>query len=311
MRLSTWSRGELADRLEGPGLFLHTGPFLSRIRTGIPAVADGIALLYAEHPVSEHESFADFHIAIARPAGPRRWFRPQVRFEYDGTFPFKPLPLEQALPLLEWGLNWCIGFRAHQFLMVHAATIERNGQAAILPGPPGSGKSTLTAFLVHNGWRLLSDELALLSLGEGRLTALARPISLKNDSIDIIERVVPGAQLSPRAEDTAKGTVALLRAPSESVARVAETARPAWVVFPRFKRGAAASLTPRSKADTLIEVGRNAFNYSIHGKLGFEVLSRLIDECACYDFAYSDLEEAKTIFDGLASLGPATRGAGA
>lgn len=308
MKLSSWSRDRLADRLAGPGLFLHTGPFLSRIGTRIPHVVDGIALLYSEHPVSEHESFADFHIAIRRPIGPRRWFRPQARFEFDGTFPFKPLPLSQALPMMEWGLNWCIGFRAHQFLMVHAAAIERNGFAVILPGAPGSGKSTLTAFLVYNGWRLLSDELALLSLDDGHVTGLARPISLKNDSIDIIERVVPEAPLSPRSEETAKGTVALLKAPSDSVARVAETARPAWVVFPRYESAAAASLTPRSKADTLIEVGRNAFNYSIHGRLGFEVLARLVDDCACYDFVYSDLEDARKIFDDLASRGPTPRG---
>src|SRR3546814_17273791 len=76
--------------------------------------------------------------------------------------------LGQALPMLEWGLNWCIGAHGHQFLIIHAAVIERNGLAAILPGAPGSGKSTLTACLVHNGWRLLSDAMALVSLQGGR-----------------------------------------------------------------------------------------------------------------------------------------------
>src|SRR3546814_969352 len=55
-----------------------------------------------------------------------------------------------------------------QFLIIHAAALEKSGRAAILPGAPGSGKSTLTAYLVHNGWRLLSDELALISLQHGR-----------------------------------------------------------------------------------------------------------------------------------------------
>src|SRR3546814_3330456 len=87
--------------------------------------------------------------------------------------------------MLEWGLNWCIGLHGHRYLIIHAAAIERNGLAVILPGAPGSGKSTLTAFLVHHGWRLLSDELALVSLHDGRLTALARPIGLKNRSIDL------------------------------------------------------------------------------------------------------------------------------
>ncbi|MGF1630424.1 MAG: HprK-related kinase A [Kiloniellaceae bacterium] len=299
MKLSTWSKEEQARRLQGPGIFLHTGPFLSHIRTAVPAVLDGIGLLYADNRVSPHEPYADFHIALNRPRNLRRWISPQVHFEFDGLLPFKPLPLTQALPMLEWGLNWCIGFHAHQFLIVHAATVERNGFAAILPGAPGSGKSTLTAYLVNNGWRLLSDELALLSTHDGQLTPLARPISLKNQSIDLIAELVPHATLGPRCEDTAKGTVALLKAPRQSLERVSETAQPAWVIFPTFKAGAATSLVSHSKADTLIELGQNAFNYSVHGKQGFETLSRLVDTCACYSFTYSKLSEALAVFESL------------
>lgn len=299
MRLSAWSGNELAGHLRGPGIFLHTGPFLSRIRSAVPAVAEGIALLYADNQVAAQEPYADFHIALNPPRGLRRWISPQVRFEYDGLQPFKPLPLDQALPMLEWGLNWCIGLHGHQYLIIHAAAIERNGLAVILPGAPGSGKSTLTAFLVHHGWRLLSDELALVSLHDGRLTALARPISLKNRSIDVIAEALPGATLSARSTDTAKGTVALLKAPRDSVERVAETACPAWVVFPAYKVGAPVTFDSRSKADTLIELGRNAFNYSIHGRRGFDVLSRLVDGCGCYRLTYSDLSEALSLFDTL------------
>lgn len=311
MKLSAWSRAELSERLGSNGLTLHTGPFATRIRTRIPAVADGIFLLYADHSVTNDGDFADFHVALRQPVGLRRWIRPQVNFDFDGITPFKPLPLGQALPLLEWGLNWCIGNHAHQFLIIHAATVERGGRAAILPGPPGSGKSTLTAFLVYNGWRLLSDELALLSLDDGSVTALARPISLKNRSIDLIAHCFPEAGLSARCEDTAKGTVALLKAPQESVALSAEPARPAWIVFPKYRDGSRARLSPRSKAGTLIDLGHNAFNYSLHGKRGFELLAQLVDSCECFDFSYSSLEQALAVFDALTPAGAVARAASA
>jgi HprK-related kinase A len=311
MKLSCLTDSQLAASLRRGQLCLHTGPFLSRIRTSIAGVIEGIALLYADYPIGLSEEFADFHIALTRPGGLRRWYRPQVNFELDGAAPFKPLPLDQALPFLEWGLNWCIGLHAHRFLIIHAAALERGGRAAILPGPPGAGKSTLTAFLVHNGWRLLSDELALVRLDDGHVTPLARPISLKNQSIDLIAQLLPGAVLSRKAHDTAKGTVALLKAPGEAIRRVAETAAPAWVVFPRFAAGAAARLEPRSKADILIELGENAFNYSIHGERGFEVLSSLVDRCDCYTFTYSKLDEALELFEAMCTREPAQARMGA
>jgi len=118
---------------------------------------------------------------------------------------------------------------------------------------------------------------------------------------------VPGATIGPRADDTAKGTVALMKAPTDSQERIAETARPAWVIFPRYTAGAAAALETRSKADTLIELGRNAFNYSIHGRRGFDALARLVDGCACHSFTYSKLQEAQSVFDALAAQPIAAR----
>lgn len=281
------------------GLVLQTGPFNVRVRTSIPAVVDGIFLLYADYPVPQGDVFADFHVALRQPRGLRRWFRPQVDFYFDGIAPFKPLPVVQALPMLEWGLNWCVSNHAHEFLIIHAAAVEKGGSAVLLPGAPGSGKSTLTASLVCNGWRLLSDELALLSLEDGSVTPLARPISLKNQAIDLIGRRHPDARMSPRCEDTAKGAVALLRAPSDSVARSHEAAPPAWVIFPQYRSGGDGRLQPRSKAGTLIDIGQNAFNYSVHGRRGFDLLSQLIDHCDCYDFTYEDLDQALATFDAL------------
>ena len=75
--------------------------------------------------------------------------------------------------MLEWGLNWCVAGHAHQYLMLHAAALERNGRAVILPGDPGAGKSTLTAALMLSGWRLLSDEITLVDR-ERRLSRASR-----------------------------------------------------------------------------------------------------------------------------------------
>ena len=292
---------DLDRRLRGPGLGLRTGPFVARINTDIGAVVEGIRTLYADHEVVDPCAFADWNVAMVRPRDVRRWYRPQVLFLFDGWAPFKPLPMSQALPGLEWGLNWAVASHAHQFLMLHAAAVARDGRAAILPGASGSGKSTLCAALVHSGWRLLSDELTMMDPASGRLVGLARPVSLKNESIDVIRRFAPQAFLTEPARDTAKGDVSLLKPPAASVRAARKTALPAWVVAPRFQAGAALELEPRSPAETLIDLGFNAFNYSILGSVGFRVLADLADRCPCYRMTYGSLDAALEAFEELAS----------
>jgi hypothetical protein len=305
MKLLQLPRAELRERLRRSGIWLRTGPFSLRIRSRIPSVAQGLADLYGQFEIRDsRETFADFHVDVNPPGRVRRWLRPQVTFSFDGQLPFKPLPYDQAYPMLEWGLNWCVSMHAHQYLIVHAAVVEKNGGAAILPAPPGSGKSTLTAALVLSGWRLLSDELALIDRRTGLIQPLPRPVSLKNESIPLIREFSADAFINRPSRDTVKGTVAHLRPPTESVRRQHETAQPAWVVFPKWSAGAAASLTPRSAAQTFMFLAQNAFNYSHLGADGFRVGTRLVDQVGCFDFAYSQLADAVRTFDHLADTLP-------
>jgi HprK-related kinase A len=238
---------------------------------------------------------------VQRPRGPRRWVRPQALFTLEGTRPFKPLPVEQALPMLEWGLNYAVSSLAHDLLILHAAVVARGDRAVVLPGEPGAGKSTLAAALACRGWRLLSDELTLIRFDDRRVLPLARPINLKNASIPLLRAWSPDAVMSPVVHDTAKGTVALLRAPEESVRREKEPAEISWIVFPRWEKGARPALQPHSKASTVLDLARNGFNYEIHGRRGFDALADIVDRADCHAFTYGSLDDAVAAFDGLAA----------
>lgn len=301
MLLNEFRSETVQHALHGNGLTLRVGEFTVHLRSPLGSVAKGVSLMYADFPLTTDvdEGFSDFHVTVASPLGLRHWIRPQVIFSLDGFSPYKPLPVDHAYALLEWGLNWCISSHCHQYLTIHAGVIEKNGFAAILPAPPGSGKSTLTAALVHRGWRLLSDELALISRRTGQLMPIARPVNLKNQSIDIIRAFEPSAVIGEAAKETTKGTVAHMRAPAESVARANEAARPAWVIFPRYEAGTTARLSPLPKGEAFMELADSAFNYSALGEEGFRVLANTIDLCDCYRFTYSRLDDAVDVFSRL------------
>ncbi len=304
MKIAELRLHELADLLRTGNFLLHLKPFVARLQCDVASVARDIATTYADFEFLDRNTFADFHVQVLREPGLRRWFKPQARFFFDGQPSFTPLPAEQGFAMIEWGLNWCVAAHAHQYLVIHAAVIEKNGCAVVMPAPPGSGKSTLCAGLVNKGWRLLSDELGLYDKQTRLIHGMARPVNLKNASIDVIKSFAPQAVFTPSVPDTTKGTVALMRPPAQSVARRDEPAKPRWVVLPKYRRGSPALLEKYSPARTFHLLAEQSFNYDILGVGGFEAVSQLIDQSGCYHFTYSDLNQALVCFDALVS-GPA------
>jgi len=293
--------GEIRRRLAGPGVRIRMGPIVARIRSPLAPVHAAIARHYAAHEVADDGQFSDFPVTVAPPSLARRFIRPTVTFRLDDAPVFQPLPAEQAFALLEWGLNWCIATQCHQYLIIHSAVLERHGHALLLPAPPASGKSTLCAALVARGWRLLSDEMALVALDRGDVTPIPRAIGLKNDSIDVIRRFWPDAAIGTVVEKTLKGSVAHARPPAESVARQHEAVRARWIVLPHYAKGAPTALEPLSRGAAFMRLVDCAFNYAMHGRRGFELLATVIDAAQCHSFSYGgDLDAAVRTFDALA-----------
>ncbi|EKV32730.1 HPr kinase [Caenispirillum salinarum AK4] len=286
--------------LGGDGLRLSLGPYTVNLRTRLPELVAMVERLYAAHPVAPADAFVDVEAEVRSAAGPRRWISPQVLFLRDSEVLFQPQPRAHAPAMMEWGLNWCLSVGIHDLMVLHAAVVARpDGRAAVMPAPPGSGKSTLCAGLVAAGWRLLSDELCLVSLHDGALIPCPRPLNLKNSSIDVIKARQPDAVLGPEVRDTSKGVVRHLAPPADSVTRAGEPARPAWVVFPTWAEDAPATMTPLGRADAFLRLVENCFNYHILGGAAFAALGTLTDAAEPCAFTYSDLDDAVAAFDAL------------
>ena len=285
------------------GYVFSVGPFVIRLQTVISTVGDGVELLYQDYPTLNQEVFADFYVRIFPPSGLRRFWRKQVLFAFDQFQPFKPLPYAQALPFFEWGLNWCISGYAHQFLIIHAAVLEKSGSAVVLPGEPGAGKSTLCAAMTLSGWRLLSDELTLIDKNTGLIIPVPRPVSLKNQSIDIIKTRFPEAVFSPTVDDTLKGSVALMKPPTLSVLSMNKPAKPVLVVFPTYKENASFLLEHKAqKAEAFMQLAPLSFNYPVLGGEGFNVLTRFVENSEFYSLQYNgDLPRAISTLEQLVS----------
>lgn len=301
MNVFELEKGAFRKYLSGSGLGLRIGQFNVVVKSKIDGVFSHIHSLYPSYEIIHEDEFVDFYIDLSTPSLARKYFRPQVTFSFDGAIPFLPLPLNQAAAMFEWGLNWCIANNSNRYLIVHAAVVEKNGIGIIFPGESGNGKSTLCAALVCNGWRLLSDEMALIDATSGLVTPVPRPVSLKNRSINLIKDAYPDVFIGAVVNDTSKGTVAHMRPPASSVNNTCEV-KPLKLIFPKYSSvDSAIELAVLPKGQAFMRVAKNSFNYNVLGMAGFDAISKLVEQCDCYQFKYQRLNQALIAVEKLIS----------
>lgn len=266
------------------------GPSVMRLRTNSRRLRERVAQMYAGYPgtvEAAEDVVADFTVDFRRVLGLPR-FDWRLAFRVNGGLRLSAQSERLSFALFEWGANWCVSTYCQQYLAIHAAVVERNGHALVLPGQPGSGKSTLCATLVARGWRLLTDETAMFRLEDGLMVPVVRPISLKNQAIDVVEGLWPEATFGPRFTDTEKGTVAHVRAPDASIADMFVPAPPRAVLFPTFIEDQPVEIKPYEKAESFMFLASNSFNYDVLGAAAFHCLVRVVEQCRMATIRYGD-----------------------
>lgn len=270
--------------------YLHLPPFCFEIQTDIAAVSANLRQIYPSALQQQAEA-PDYFLTVKSGSGLRKHLRPQARFLSDQQEPFKPVEIGNAFALLEWGMNWCVATQEMRFVIVHAAVLEKDGKAILFPAPPGSGKSTLTAWLAFNGWRLLSDEMALILPGSQTVLPFVRPICLKNKSIDLAKSWFPNARFSSIAKNTHKGDVVHLSPPANSWQQNTVPAQVVAIVFPKYAKDQPLQITALNQAQAFMSLAENAFNFSLAGAEGFNTVVRLVEKCQNYEVTYTQVSE--------------------
>jgi HprK-related kinase A len=291
LKLGQLSKSSFEKRVHRGDISIDFSLLTMNVSSEVNLVCDTLFELYQDYDIASEGEWFDFNVSVNRPSNLRRYYKPQAVFKLDANIPFKPLPFAHAYPLLEWGMNWCVANFFHDYLLLHAAVLEKDGKAIIFPAPPGSGKSTLCAYLALSGWRLLSDEMAVINLNTHHVEPFVRPICLKNNSISLVKEWFPDTYISPIAKDTQKGNVAHVRPPTAAVENRHVSAPICGIVFPKFEQSLQTTLTPMAQTFALHQLIENAFNFDLFEHQGFEILSDVITRVALFEAHYSDVHD--------------------
>jgi HprK-related kinase A len=272
------------------------GPIAFRIGSAWRGPVAALEHLYAGYPCGMR--VPDYTVRLEPDKPWRRLIRPSVAIRGDHILPDAlPLPLAQGLLAAEMGMNLQLALGERRFLLLHAASVEKDGHGLILTGESGSGKSTLSALLGANGWRFMGDEFVLLEPETGLMHPFPRLVSLKNASIAVLEAVLPDTRFGPRLIGTPKGDIRHLKPNAAAIAAMTSTAAPRLILFPRFGFEAAVRDVP--PGETFVRLTQASTNYTSLGERGFDALTRLVTSVPAKAIDYPDTATALQIVDTL------------
>ena len=104
----------------------------------------------------------------------------RVEIRVDGAVVDMAPSALDAIPLVQRTLDEAVMHHQTQVAVIHGGVVAHGGRVILLPGPTGSGKSTLVAELVRQGAIYFSDEYALIDAA-GRVHPYPRALLLRDE----------------------------------------------------------------------------------------------------------------------------------
>ena len=74
-------------------------------------------------------------------------------------------------------------------LASHAGLVSKGDRTILRPGSRGSGKSSVTTWLVSHGWRYHTDELVAIDLVTRAVNAFTRPLNIKTRGVAAVKEL--------------------------------------------------------------------------------------------------------------------------
>jgi len=176
----------------------------------------------------------------------------------------------------------------------HAAMVAHGDCGIMLCAPREYGKSTLAAYLVAQGFDLLTDEPVLLDLDAWSVSPLGLPISLKEGSWHVLQQQWPQLSAAPvhlRSDGTRIRMAHPLQQNCSSQSR-----RLTQIVFPCYTASSKAEVESLSPLNTLRLLNEGGMLLAKRfTRADFEAFLQLVRQTPAYRIQYASLEEAQRI----------------
>jgi hypothetical protein len=288
-----WTRGSARLRRRGPGLRSRLNPSAALARryrlldTGFWVRFETRVQESRIHPVLAHleaEGACDVELEIRRAGAGAVLLQHSVATERCES-------LDCLAPMVKAAV-WEIAVNRHRYFMeIHAGVVSDGDACILLPGAPGSGKSTLTAALIASGFQYLSDEVALLQEETLNVRPLPLALTVKAGSVPLLSRLHPGLRERRTHVRQDERVVRYLNPPADALADPTRDQPVSRIVFPRV--GPETRLRSITRPDALQRLLRECL--VLPEWLDADKVRRLVvwmRSVECFELSVASLEEA-------------------
>ena len=222
---------------------------------------------------------------------------------YSGCTPIgRTSSFYQLFRQLDWQLNLFVVLRVNARCILHAGAVSRDGFGVVFPGPSGNGKSVLTMSLLLQGYRYLSDELAVIDPASGELHPFPKPIGIKDISVcpDLAHRRELWWGPKP-GENIDAGSCWYVDPDDIAPKSVSGPVPVRYIVFPRYDPNARPGLEELSPGQAMRGLLNNSVNFPRIRREGLHLLVKLVQEARCLSLTTNCLDQATEAINELTS----------
>jgi hypothetical protein len=183
---------------------------------------------------------------------------------------------------------------------IHAGVVGTGDRCILLPAAAGSGKSSLTAALVHRGYRYLSDEVALIEPATFRVRPVPLAVCVKSTGWNAMNRYFPDID-ELMGHQRMDGKIVCYVPPVAATIQHS-AAEVSHIVFPRYDANAVTELRPVARSTALGRMMSECWACGHLDRTNVEELIRWIGQIDCYELPFASLEDAADLVQQVAPL---------
>jgi hypothetical protein len=198
----------------------------------------------------------------------------------------------EAFPLIDaliTNINALLFKEVKEFLIVHAGVVKKKERLLFFPGFSGSGKSTVTALFVLQGWEFLGDDLIFINLKDKKIYPYPIPLRLK----------APPEKLKALAESASdlkaekfiwEGQDFLYLLPEKVLKASFDSEDLDALLFPLFSPGNSFSLRQLNATDIFKRLLTHSINFPSCPREAFDLAFALSKKAAGHEITFGHFE---------------------